>query len=84
MKRAYGIGWREYTIAWKGYEADKVHYSKVEAANKGDAYFYAQFDVIPRRNNGRLPYSAWVVSVTYKNGRTKDFPRAIEGNPTGD
>ena len=51
----------------------------VLANNKEDAYDKAVYERIPNRE-GRLPYSAWVVSVTYSNGNYKKF-NTHEGKP---
>ena len=49
------------------------------AKNKVDAYDKAVYEEIPKLE-GELPYSAWVVSVTYQNGNVHYF-NTCEGLP---
>lgn len=49
------------------------------AKSKTDAYDKAVYEKIPEAN-GRMPYSAWVYSVTYNNGRYHVF-NTFEGKP---
>lgn len=67
-----------YTVAYNlfGQRKEKVH---VIAQNKAEAYDIATFEIIPKEE-GRLPYSSWVESVTYQNGNTRTF-NTFEGNP---
>lgn len=67
-----------YTVAYNlfGQKKEKVD---VIAQNKAEAYDVATFEIIPKEE-GRLPYSAWVESVTYQNGNTRTF-NTFEGNP---
>lgn len=67
-----------YTVAYNlfGQRKEKVD---VIAQNKAEAYDIAVFEIIPKEE-GRLPYSAWVESVTYQNGNTRTF-NTFEGNP---
>lgn len=51
----------------------------VPARNKYEAYDKAVYELIPKKE-GELPYSAWVVSVTYNNGNYRTF-NTFEGNP---
>lgn len=51
----------------------------VIASNKAEAYDTAFYEAIPAKE-GAMPYSAWVVSVTYQNGNSKSF-NTFEGNP---
>lgn len=51
----------------------------VAAKNKAAAYDRAVYEVIPK-TEGSLPYSAWVYSVTYNNGKYKKF-NTFEGKP---
>lgn len=44
----------------------------VPARNKFEAYDIATYEMIPEIE-GRIPYSAWVASVTYNNGNYKTF-----------
>lgn len=52
---------------------------QVLARSKADAYDKAVYEIIPPIE-GRLPYSAWVSSVTYNNGNYKKF-NTHEGKP---
>ena len=70
---------KTYYIHYKMYNADEVKGIQVLAENKGDAYSKAVYELIPQKE-GELPYSAWVYSVTYKNGNYKMF-NTFEGNP---
>lgn len=49
------------------------------AKNKIDAYQKAVYELIPAKE-GEMPYSAWVESVTYNNGKSKRF-NTCEGLP---
>lgn len=49
------------------------------AKNVIDAYDRAVYEEIPNKE-GELPYSAWVESVTYNNGKQKFF-NTFEGKP---
>ena len=49
------------------------------AKNKFDAYDKAVYELIPQEE-GEMPYSAWVYSVTYQNGNYKRF-NTFEGKP---
>lgn len=51
----------------------------VIASSKPDAYDKAVYEIIPEKE-GRIPFSAWVASVTYANGNSKEF-RTFCGNP---
>ena len=51
----------------------------VLAHNKAEAYDNAVYEAIPKLE-GEMPYSAWVSSVTYSNGNSKQF-NTFEGNP---
>lgn len=44
----------------------------VVARNKEEAYDKAVYEVIPKKE-GRIPYAAYVSSVTYNNGNHKTF-----------
>ncbi len=69
---------RTYRVAFKFYEFDTVRYINIKADNKGDAYDRAVWERIPNAYKGEFPYSAWVESVKYANGRVHRF-NAIEG-----
>lgn len=65
-----------YTVAYKTWEGEKQ--ISLLAKNKADAYDKAFYEEIPKVE-GELPYSAWVVSVTYNNGNYRRF-NTSEGN----
>ena len=44
----------------------------VLASNKEEAYDKAVYEAIPKKE-GRIPYAAYVASVTYNNGNYKTF-----------
>lgn len=71
---------REYTVFYRRYEADDVHMVYVYASNKYDAWDQATYEIIPKQNDGSIPYSAWVDHVEMKNGRCKQF-NTFEGMP---
>lgn len=52
------------------------------ASNKYEAYDRAVYELIPEKE-GRIPFAAWVASVTYNNGNYKTF-RSFCGNSFGD
>lgn len=51
----------------------------IAASNKEDAYDKAVYEAIPKKE-GTCPYSAWVSSVTYRNGKEVKF-NTFEGKP---
>lgn len=59
--------------------ASPVKQVNIEAKNKWDAYDLAVYEKIPEIE-GSTPYSAWVASVTYKNGTIKQF-NTFDGKP---
>lgn len=69
---------QKYTIAYKMYQADAVNHMEVEAVNKYNAYDIADSDIWEKGEG--MPYSMWVESVTYANGRIKEF-YTFEGKP---
>lgn len=73
------MGSKAYYVKYKMYEADRVHGIDFLASNKEEAYDKAVYEVIPQ-NEGGTPYSAWVSSVTYNNGRYREF-NTFEGKP---
>ena len=48
------------------------------AKDKYDAYDKATYELIPEKE-GSIPYSSWVYSVTYNNGKVHYF-NTSEGN----
>ena len=67
-----------YWVEYRLYGTD-VRGIDVLAQSKADAYDKAVYEAIPARE-GELPYSAWVASVTYKNGNYRQF-NTFEGKP---
>lgn len=63
---------KAYYINYKMHQHGEELGIDVLAKNKEDAYDKAVYESIPNRE-GRLPYSAWVSSVTYQNGNHKRF-----------
>lgn len=57
-----------------------VRWVDVLADSKAEAYEWAVYELIPQIEDGEAPYSAWVTSVTYNNGRVRNF-NTFEGNP---
>ena len=70
---------KPYYINYRMYNADKIKGIQVLADSKADAYSKAVYESIPEKE-GELPYSAWVHSVTFKNGNHKIF-NTFEGQP---
>lgn len=70
---------KTYTIAYRPYESAQVKRIDVTARSKYEAYDRATYEVIPEVDEG-VPYSSWVESVTYKNGKTKTFYNTGEEN----
>lgn len=70
---------KAYYVHYKMYEADEVKGIGFLANNKVDAYDKAVYKAIPKKE-GKMPYSAWVHSVTYNNGNYRTF-NTFEGKP---
>ena len=68
-----------YTVAYTLYQNNAVHYIDVISTDKWSAYDRAVYEVIPAIE-GKPPYSAWVESVTFRNGSQKRF-NTFEGKP---
>lgn len=64
-----------YTVAYRRFDADNVHYIYVRANSKIQAYDKAVYEDL-----SEMPYSAWVTGVQYKNGKTDVF-NTHEGMP---
>jgi len=67
---------------WVKYRTNHYEEEKgidVLAKNKEDAYHKA-LDKIEEKE-GHIPYSAWVYSTTYQNGRHQVFKNTNEQNP---
>ena len=43
------------------------------ASSKEEAWEKATYEIIPEKEDGKIPYGAWVSSVTYQNGNSKRF-----------
>ena len=67
----------KYHVQYKLHAAGNVNDIMIDANNKRDAYWMA-IDQIAEKEG--YPYSAWVVSVYYKNGNARLFNNH-EGNP---
>lgn len=63
---------KSYTIAYRMHSTDAEREIIVKAKNTAKAYETAVYEQIPAKH-GTLPYSAWVESVTYSNGKTHAF-----------
>ena len=59
---------KTYRVQYKMFSADMPHNIDVLASNKEEAYDNALDALFPE-----VPYSAWVYSVTYGNGRYVQF-----------
>lgn len=70
---------KAYMVHYKMYASGEVQAVAVLAKNKADAYDKAVYESIVKEQGG-LPYSAWVTSVTYQNGNYKRF-NTFEGKP---
>lgn len=68
---------KAYMVHYKMYGFGEEEAVAVLAKNKVEAYDKA-LDAI-EKEQGSLPYSAWVYSVTYQNGNYKRF-NTCEGN----
>ena len=68
-----------YTVAYKMSKFAIEQTVEVEATNRWTAYDIATYEKIPEIE-GHYPYSTWVDSVRYKNGREHVF-NTIEGLP---
>lgn len=73
---------KHYTVAYKMIGGEQKLIS-VPARTKYEAVDKAEYEAIPAKHNGEMPYSVWVYSVTYNNGNYKTF-NASEGNCYGD
>ena len=68
---------KAYAVRYKMYSADEEKVVSLLAKNKFDAYDRATYELIPKVE-GQVPYSSWVNSVTYNNGKVHYF-NTIEG-----
>lgn len=67
-----------YHVRYRLYQSSEEQGIDVVASSKFDAYDSATYEVIPEIE-GVCPYSSWVSSVTYNNGRCHYF-NTSEGN----
>ena len=63
---------KAYCIKYKMNQFGEEKAICVVSNTKADAYDIAVYENIPQKD-GSVPYSAWVESVTYKNGNCKKF-----------
>ena len=68
-----------YWVKYRTYRHEDEKGIDVLAVTKEDAYYKA-LDKIEEKE-GQPPYSAWVYSVTYQNGRHQLFKDTNEQNP---
>lgn len=59
----------KYTVCYKMHSADSIREKDVDARSKYEAYDKVAFEEI----DGEYPYSAWVKSRTFDNGRVQEF-----------
>lgn len=67
-----------YYVKYRLYQWELEKGIAVAARNKAEAYDIAFYEKIPEVE-GKMPYSAWVYSVTYNNGNCRHF-NTSEGN----
>lgn len=70
---------RTYTVEYRMHSAAEVESVSFAALNKIEAYDIAVYEIIPDEE-GSMPWSAWVSSVQYANGKVKRF-NTHEGQP---
>ena len=68
-----------YTVAYRMLKYGEEKSICVHARNKWTAHYIATYIDIPKLE-GEHPYSSWVDSVTYSNGKERIFNN-FEGNP---
>ena len=69
-----------YTVGYLlyGYYS-QTQFVSVLAKNKEEAYEKATYEVIPQKED-KIPFAAWVFSVTYNNGNYRKF-NTFAGKP---
>ena len=72
------MGNKTYCVHYRSWQWGEEKLIDIVAKSKADAYDKATFEAIPERE-GSTPYSAWVSSVTYSNGKCHYF-NTSEGN----
>lgn len=70
---------RAYYVKYRMNYYEKEQGIGLLAENKEDAYYKALDEI--EEKEGHPPYSAWVYSVTYQNGRHQVFKNTNEQNP---
>ena len=71
---------KAYYVKYNMHSCGGVQGIQISANTKVEAYDKAVYEVIPALNDGSMPYSAWVSSVTYNNGNVHYF-NTCEGLP---
>ena len=73
---------QKYHVKYKLYNTGEESSLDIVAKNKYEAYRSAIYNIIPTLYilDDNLSYRAWVESVTYKNGKRRDF-NTFEGKP---
>lgn len=69
----------KYTVNYIMFFGDSTKTIPVNATNKIAAYDQATYKAIPEKE-GSIPYSVWVNSVCYNNGRVRTF-NTFSGKP---
>lgn len=67
-----------FRVAYRDYWSGQEKGIDIIAKSKAQAYDIAVYEAIPAIE-GTMPYSAWVKSVTYQNGKYRQF-NTSEGN----
>lgn len=70
---------KRYLVEYKMHSAGEVKTMSVHAKNKEEAFERATFDLIPLVELEH-PFSSWVASRIYENGRVQRF-NTFEGKP---
>lgn len=70
---------KAYTVEYKLTANGETRFVPLLAGNKQSAWVKATFEIIPEKE-GQQPYSSWVASVTYNNGKFRRF-NTWEGLP---
>ena len=73
------MGSRAYWVKYRMYRHSEESGIDLLAKSKEDAYYKAIGKI--EEKEGETPYSAWVYSVTYQNGKHQLFKDACEQNP---
>lgn len=73
------MGSKAYYVKYRVNHYEEEQGIGLLAVNKKDAYYKAIDKV--KEKEGCTPYSAWVYSVTFQNGRHQVFKSTNEQNP---